>query len=64
MWDVYAALESDEKHELLGMHPNPSPSVRWGPDSLGAPGPYDEILHCHAEKDAEITLQDLLEPLE
>ena len=39
VWDVYAALESDEKHELLGIHPNPSPPVSGGePDSLGAPG--------------------------
>ena len=30
VWDVYAALESDEKHELLGIHPIPPLSVRWG----------------------------------
>lgn len=30
VWDVYAALESDEKHELLGIHPNPSPQCPVG----------------------------------
>ncbi|MBM6922400.1 Rrf2 family transcriptional regulator [Hydrogenoanaerobacterium saccharovorans] len=62
VWDVYAALESDEKHELLGMHPNPSPQCPVGSRIRSVlQEPYDEIFTAMQKKMQEITLQDLLD---
>ena len=62
VWDVYAALESDEKHELLGMHPNPSPQCPVGSRIRSVlQEPYDEIFTAMRKKMREITLQDLLD---
>ncbi len=61
VWDVYAALESDEKHELLGIHPNPSPQCPVGSRIRSVlQEPYDEIFTAMRKKMREITLQDLL----
>ena len=62
VWDVYAALESDEKHELLGIHPNPSPQCPVGSRIRSVlQEPYDEIFTAMRKKMREITLQDLLD---
>ena len=62
VWDVYAALESDEKHELLGIHPNPSPQCPVGSRIRSVlQEPYDEIFTAMQKKMREITLQDLLD---
>ena len=62
VWYVYAALESDEKHELLGIHPNPSPQCPVGSRIRSVlQEPYDEIFTAMQKKMREITLQDLLD---
>lgn len=62
VWDVYTALEANEKQELLGIHPNPSPVCPVGSRIRSVlQEPYDEIFGAMRKKMEEITLQDLLD---
>ena len=62
VWDVYAALETGEKCELLGIHANPSQECPVGSRIRTVlEEPYREIFLAMQQKMREITLQDLID---